>query len=66
MTFERTRLVRLARFAVATAVLAALLIPTTADAASAAEPGETVTLPVRDALASSRCSDVPITVTTAR
>ncbi|MGV9420014.1 HNH endonuclease family protein [Streptomyces sp. NPDC003674] len=42
---------RLARFAAATAVLAALLIPTTADAASAAEPGDTVTLPVRDALA---------------
>ncbi|MER6039012.1 HNH endonuclease family protein [Streptomyces sp. NPDC001835] len=42
---------RLARFAAATAVLAALLISTTADAASAAEPGDTVTLPVRDALA---------------
>ncbi|MFF0837659.1 MULTISPECIES: HNH endonuclease family protein [unclassified Streptomyces] len=52
MIFERTRLVRLARFTAATAVLAALLIPTTADAAPAtAAPGETVTLPVRDALA---------------
>lgn len=42
---------RLARFVAATAVLAALLIPTTADAASAAAPGVTVMLPVRDALA---------------
>ncbi|MEU6071814.1 hypothetical protein ABZ864_47180 [Streptomyces sp. NPDC047082] len=40
-----------ARIAASAAAIIALLIPTTAHAAPAAEPGETVTLPVRDALA---------------
>ncbi|MFF7127204.1 DUF1524 domain-containing protein [Streptomyces sp. NPDC008240] len=43
---------RFARTAAAAAVFAALLIPTTAHAASSvAAPGDTMTLPVRDALA---------------
>ncbi|MES9524140.1 HNH endonuclease family protein [Streptomyces capoamus] len=42
---------RIPRTAAAAAVLAALLAPTTAHAAPAAAPGESVTLPVRDALA---------------
>ncbi|MGW8719180.1 HNH endonuclease family protein [Streptomyces althioticus] len=41
---------RFARTTATAAVLAALLIPTTAHAAPAAAPGETITLPVRDAL----------------
>jgi hypothetical protein len=48
---EGNRLVRFARTAAATAVLAALLIPTTAHAAPAAEPGATITAPVREVLA---------------
>lgn len=52
MIFERTLLVRLARTAAAAAVFAALSIPTAARALPvAAAPGDTVTLPVRDALA---------------